>query len=110
MSLFSFHYFLWFDVIDWHKPIDRRNNFTVIPTMQVSLVSKGSSRYASTQTRQHGLDYQDWFWLLIILRLNKTNSLKVDAKGENKFVEGMLIKLDFLSVFGLDRRWTRTKY
>ena len=34
---------------------DRPNNREVIPTTQVSFVSEGPSRYASTRIRHHGL-------------------------------------------------------
>ena len=37
------------------QKLDRPNNCEVIPTTQVSFVSEGPSRYASTRIRQHGL-------------------------------------------------------
>ena len=44
-------------------------------TIQLSYVSKGFSHYASTQTRQHGLDEPDWKGFLTIL-LNQLKGRK----------------------------------
>ena len=37
------------------QKLDLQNNCEVIPTTQVSFVSEGPSRYASTRIREHGL-------------------------------------------------------